>query len=235
MHANEPIADRDNPELHVTGKGDHVDPNLLFLDIKPETVVLMPRKIPKLTIVAPFVLFTPFFVVFGVLVYVLGENPWRDVGLVTLVWGVTCGLSTLISRAIYRRSLEGPWMVIDRQKQTLHLPRTGETIPFAEIDHLLDIGSYPFHQSKWSSEPCSSEFHLVLKQGETLRRVPLFRCRETSDAFRHLAKALAGLNWIPVKQIRGIEYSRMIIQRWLTPEQGSDALYDKSIDRRLSS
>lgn len=235
MAIDEPLADRDNPELHVTGEGDFVDPDWLFLDVTPETVVLMPRKMPKLTIVAPFLYFTPFFAVFGVLVYVLGDRPWLGVGLVTLVWGVTCGLATLISRASYRSSLEGPWMVIDRQNQTLQLPRTGESIPFAEIDHLLDIGTYPFQQSRWSSEVCSSEFLLVLKQGGTLRRVPLLRCRETTDAFRHLAKALAGLNWIPVKQIRGIEYSEMIIQRWLTPDLGSDVLYGKSIGRRLSS
>ncbi len=223
MEAAEPISDQDNPELHVTDEGAFVDPHLLYLDITPEKVVLMPRKLSKWTIVGLSMLVTPLFAVFGVLAFLYGRSPWVDAGIVAIVWGVTCCLGTVIGWVTYRGSLEGPWMVIDRMNQVFHLPRTGESIPFDKIDHLQDIGTYPFHQSVWSSDTCGSEFLFVLKEEGTRRRVPFLRgTHETTNDFRHLANALAGLNLVPVKRIRGVSYSSKINQRWLTPDLVKD-------------
>ncbi|WP_147274344.1 hypothetical protein [Bremerella cremea] len=225
MDADEPVTDHDNPDLHVSGEGTFVDPQLLYLDIKPEKVVLMPRKMSKFTIVGLSLLVTPFFAVFGTLAFLLGRSPWVDAGLVAAVWLVTCSLGTVIGWYTYRGSLEGPWLVIDRVNQVFHFPRRGETIPFSKIDHLLDIGTYPFHQSIWSSDTCGSELLLVLKENDTLQRVPFLRSsNETTNDFRHLANALADLKLVPVKRIRGFSYSPQIQQRWLTSDLQGGAL-----------
>ncbi|PQO37559.1 hypothetical protein DTL21_06335 [Bremerella cremea] len=224
MDVAQPITDRDNPELHVICEGSFVDTNLLHLDVSPDKVLLMPRKMSKMTIAGPALLVTPVFAILGLLVYLFGRHPWVDAGLVATVWAVTCAIGAVLGWAIYHDSLGGPWLIIDRVKRVFVFPRTSESFSFDQIDHLQDIGTYPFQPSTWSDNSCCSELHLVVKENGTQRRIPFLRGgRDSINDFRHLANALAGLNLVPVKRIRGASYSGMINQRWLTPELVNEA------------
>ncbi|PQO37558.1 hypothetical protein DTL21_06330 [Bremerella cremea] len=224
MDTAQPLADRDNPNLHVIGEGAYVTPRLLYLDVTPEKVVLMPREMSKMAMFGLTVLVTPLFAIFGVVAFMFGEHPWIDVGLVAAVWAVTCSIGVVVGWKTHRDSLQGPWLIIDRVKREFVFPRTGESFSFDEIDHLQDIGTYPFQASKWSEETCSSELHLVVNENGTQRRIP-FLCGadDTTDEFHQLANALADLNLVPVKRIRGSTNSEVINQSWLTPELVNNA------------
>lgn len=189
------------------------------LVVTEKEVVLAPMAVPWKGIV----LFCGLFMVFcgllalPVVVSSAADQRWPIALAFCVFAGVICTGTTILLSCSYRSAHnEGPPLLIDRVERIVHVPKFNLSVPIDEVDHLQVRNDMP-DEEEFSLENNVSELVLVLRDESQRNWYPLLICY-SCDYYDKLAKELAALNLMPIKRVKGVPGSKLVYEKWLTPE-----------------
>ncbi|WDI42122.1 hypothetical protein [Bremerella sp. P1] len=189
------------------------------LTVTEKEVILTPMAVPWRGIGVFCGLFIIFCGVMAVPVVLWGEpdQRWWVVLFFSLFAIFICTLITTVIYYSYRSAQsDGPPLLIDRVERIVHVPKFNLSVPFDEVDHLQVRNDMP-DEEEFSLENNVSELVLVLRDESQRNWYPLLICY-SCDYYDKLAKELAALNLMPIKRVKGVPGSKLVYEKWLTPE-----------------
>ncbi|PQO33304.1 hypothetical protein C5Y96_10660 [Blastopirellula marina] len=188
-------------------------------------VVLEPLPVPWRGIPIICCLFIAFCGLLYVPVWVWGEPESRG-GIAILFAAFAAFNCILISTLVYHSyrwaQKNGPPILIDLIDNTFSVAQHQLCVPLDQVAYLEVRNDMPDDQGNYRFEDGTSELILVVRGEEGPKRYPLIDC-STSEHYDALAREIAQLKIVPVKRVKGVRGSKLVYEKWLTPQPDHEA------------